>query len=501
MSLVAGLAGLNRHGCVALGDSSGLRAVCQQERVTRVRNAGFNSTGLPDEALDLLLRRLDRTRSDVNRYVVADRPDAAEASAAAEGLERHLAHAATTYFSSPFTSAAIVICDRSQPTVSVWTAKAVQITPVQWPWRSPGFSDVYARCAEILGFQGEAGGQRMEALARLRPDDRNSVVDGLFRWSDGALDVQRGWESTVEQLHSGIDHRCIETAGAGLAAALQARLVDLVLEFLAAVRRHTGETTLCLGGSLFYHSAINTAVKQARIFDSVFVPVDPGEAGLAVGAALSALEMPPRQTGPFLGPEYTSQEVKATLDNCKLQYDWVSGDGAIDVAVKALLDGTLVAWFDGPMEWGPRALGARCILANPFSPYVLENLNRFLKQREPWRGYALSGLSTAVPELFDGPADARFMECDYRPKDPSGFTHVLPSPSASLRVHTVGAGSPRRFTRLLEAFGTASGLPFLVNTSFNGFHEPIACSPRDAVRIFYGTGVDLLVFEQFVLRK
>jgi carbamoyltransferase len=497
MALVAGLAGAHRHGCVALGDASGLRAVCQQERVTRVRNAGFNSTGLPDEALDLLLRRLDRTRSDVGRYVVAD----AGQNAASDGLERHFAHAATTYFSSPFTSAAIVICDRSQPAVSVWTATGVRITPVEWPWRSPGFSDVYSRCAEILGFRGEAGGQRMEALARLRPDDRNSLVDGLFAWSGDTLDVKPGWESTVEQLHSRINRHCIDTAGAGLASALQARIIDLVIEFLTAVRRCTGQTTLCLGGSLFYHSAINAAVRQAQIFDSAFVPVDPGEAGLAVGAALSTLELPPRQLGPFLGPEYSSQEIKETLENCKLQYDWVSADGTIDVAVKALLKGTLVAWFDGPMEWGPRALGARCILASPFSPYVLENLNRFLKQREPWRGYALSGPATAVRELFDGPSDAQFMECDYRPQDASRFTHVLPSPSASLRVHTVDAGSPPRFRRLLEAFGAASGLPFLVNTSFNGFHEPIACSPRDAVRIFYGTGVDLLVFEDFVLRK
>ena len=498
MPLVAGLAGTNRHGCVALGEASGLRAVCQQERVTRVRNAGFNSSGLPDEALDLLLHRLDRTRSDVARYVLAG---GTQESSAGDGIDRHMGHAATAYLTSPFSSAAVVVCDRSRPAVSVWQGCDGNIERVEWPWEAPGFSELYSRCAAILGFEGEAGGQRMEALARLRPDDRNSRIDGLFSWRGDALDVENGWESTVGDLHGQINRNCLVTAGAGLAAAFQARIIELLLEFLSAVRQRTNQERLCLGGSLFYHSAINAAVRQARIFDSVFVPVDPGEAGLAVGAALSVLDAPPRQMGPFLGPEYSSEEIKETLDNCKLQYDWVSGDRGIAIAVDALLKGTLVAWFDGPMEWGPRALGARCILANPFMPYVLENLNRFLKQREPWRGFALSGLSTVVQDHFDGPSDAQFMECDYRPRDPARFKHVLPMPSASLRLHTVDASAPRRFRRLLEAFGEASGLPILVNTSFNGFHEPIACSPRDAVRIFYGTGVDLLVFEQFTVRK
>ena len=194
-----------------------------------------------------------------------------------------------------------------------------------------------------------------------------------------------------------------------------------------------------------------------------------------------------------------AQEV---LDNCKLQYSWESEEGAVQAAVRALKEGRLVGWFDGPMEWGPRALGARCILANPQAPYVLENLNHFLKQREPWRGYALSGLQDAVAEHFDGPAEAPFMECDYRPRDPGRFRDILPSRDAAVRLQTVASdGGLPLFRRLLEAFREATGLPFLVNTSFNGFHEPIVCSPRDAVRVFYGTGLDLLVVNQFVIRK
>jgi carbamoyltransferase len=153
------------------------------------------------------------------------------------------------------------------------------------------------------------------------------------------------------------------------------------------------------------------------------------------------------------------------------------------------------------MEWGPRALGARTILANPFSPYVLPNLNQFLKRREAWRGYALSALADCVPAHFSGPTEAPFMECDYHPKDVSQFRHVMPSESSHLRIQTVTSDCPPRFRAVLSAFGDSTGVPCLVNTSFNGFHEPIVCTPRDAVRVFFGSGLDVLMLDRFVLTK
>jgi carbamoyltransferase len=146
-----------------------------------------------------------------------------------------------------------------------------------------------------------------------------------------------------------------------------------------------GASDLCLAGSLFYNTHFCTVAKTSGLFDRVFVPVNPGNSGLAVGTALHASGASPTQTSPFLGPSYDAEEIKATIDNCKLTYDWVGEHGAVTRAVDALRRGSLVGWFNGAMEWGPRALGARCIFANPFAPYVLENLNRFLKHREPWR--------------------------------------------------------------------------------------------------------------------
>jgi carbamoyltransferase len=498
--ITAGLGGIHRHGCAALADGTHLVGVCQQERVTRVRGAGFGASGIPEEALDLLLERLGRRRADVGRIVVAEAASRYAGRQGFEHIDHHLAHASTAYLSSPFTSAAVVVCDHEPPGVSIWRGVDGSVARVEWPWAGPGFTEVYSRCANAFGFAGDAGDQRFEALARLQPEARDERTRGLMSTDGSSLQIDPRLEATIESWCAS------EPPGsprrASLAAAIQARLGELFVEFLDQVRTRTESARLCLAGSLFYHSSINTMARCAPGNDEVFVPVDPGNPGLAVGTALNAVGAPPSQVSPFLGPSYSSQEIKETLDNCKLHYEWHTDADAIEAAVQALKRHTLVAWFDGAMEWGPRALGARSILANPFAPYVLENLNRFLKHREPWRGYALSGLDESVAVHFEGPGRTPFMEGDYRPREPGRFAHVLPAPTAAIRVQTVGHEAPSRFRRLLAAFAEATGLPpILVNTSFNGFHEPIVCSPRDAVRVFYGSGLDLMVLDQFVVRK
>lgn len=458
-------------------------------------------SGLPDEALDLLLDRFGYTRADVGRYTTAEGGREVIEGRIVERLDHHLAHACTAYLSSPFTSATINVCDQEAPKVSVWKGRGADVTQVDWPWHGVGFTDLYSACAAVVGFTSGAGEQRFEALARLRPDHRDERITAMFRGDGSSLVVEPGWQAVVDSWVTQARARGGVATCAGVAAALESRIAELFLDFIGLVRRHTDDEHLCLAGSLFYHSSINTVAKQAGLFADVFVPVDPGNPGLAVGTALHANDCEPQLLSPFLGPAYDAVEIKATLDNCKLQCDWKSADDVIDTAVTALRKGTLVAWFEGPMEWGPRALGARSILANPFSPYVLENLNAFLKRREPWRGYALSAIDASIHEHFDGPEQAPFMECDYRPRDAARFRHVLPAGAGAVRIHSVDRRSPPRFKRLLEAFGSVTGIPLVVNTSFNGFHEPLVCSPRDAVRVFYGSGVDMLVLDQFVLAK
>ena len=140
------------------------------------------------------------------------------------------------------------------------------------------------------------------------------------------------------------------------------------------------------------------------------------------------------------------------------------------------------------------------MLADPFSAHVLDNLNGYLKKRPSYRSYGVSVPAATLHELFDGPPASPFMQYEYRPRDLDKFRAILPEGVQTLRVHTVDQREPR-YLRLLERWGEQSGTPVLVNTSFNGFHEPLVCSPRDAIRVFYGTGLDLLALEDFILRK
>src|SRR6185436_6394791 len=181
----AGLGGVARHGCVALVEGFRAIGVCQQERVTRVRNAGFNATGLPDEALNLLLRRLGRTHDDIGRYVLAETDRAREEDVRFERIGHHLAHACTAYLTSHFSSAAIVVCDEEAPKVSLWEGNGPSIHGIDWPWRGPGFADVYAMCARAFGFESPSGAQRFEALARLRPDTSDERLTSLLTLEEG----------------------------------------------------------------------------------------------------------------------------------------------------------------------------------------------------------------------------------------------------------------------------------------------------------------------------
>ena len=497
--MTAGLGGHRTQSCVALAGDAGVLGVCAQERATRSRGAGVNASGLPDEAVDCLLDRLGQERSAITRYVVADADHAPRTTTAVERVDHHLAHASTAFLTSPFASAVVVVVDEDAPKVSVWRGDSAGVRPVEWPWRGPGFSDVHRAAAAVFGFDTVAGQQQLEALGRLCPRGRDEAFTDALRVREDGFDLAAGWLSELEAVVA--TKRGPSAYGLAVpAGAFEARLADLVVEWLGHVKRLVPETHLCVGGSFFYNSAVNRAVRASGMFEDVFVPVDPGNGGVAVGAALAASSQR-ALAAPYLGPSYDPIEIKATLDNCKLRYEWATEDGIVRKAVDALIQGRLVGWFDGAMEWGPRSLGARSIVANPFAPYVLENLNRFLKQRAPWRGYGLSATAPAVAVHFDGPAVSRYMECDFLARSPETFGHVLPMPGAAIRVHTVGDETPGRFRRLLEAFGAATGLPFLVNTSFNGRHEPVVCHPADAVRVFYGTGMDLLIMDRFVIEK
>jgi carbamoyltransferase len=386
-----------------------------------------------------------------------------------------MAHAEYTSKASGFDDALVVVCGRE---VSAWQAGAVGARP-----GAP---------------QGEFAPRR-NGLRRLELG-----LAPAFAREFGNLTVRLGLRPTR-------DEHLVEALARGgheEAAPVQKRLGEELLAMLQRLRDDLGVTRVCLSGGLFFNTYFTSLVASSKLFDDTYVPPHPGRNGAALGAAClaardgSAKDVPIASVGsPYLGPSYSDQEIKGTLENCKLSFDLLHEDRLFDLVLHQLSRGRLIGWYQGRLEWGPRALGHRSVLADPFAPHVLENLNGFLKRRPSYRAYGVSVPASRLHDIFEpGPSASPFMQFEYRPRDLDKFKTILPPGVRTLRVHTVDDTEPR-FLRLLNAWGEQSGVPVLVNTSFNGFHEPLVCSPRDAIRVFYGTGLDVLALQDFVLRK
>jgi carbamoyltransferase len=465
--------------------------------VVRVRDIGLEASGFPGEALSTALRAA-RASEEVTGFIVAEdgldnvRPETRR-------IDHHFAHAATAFLTSPFSDAVVLVCDTHPGEgLSIWHGEDGRLTRLPVGWRGEGFAGIYSRLTALLGFAPGRDEYKVEALARFGLGAGVTPVEDVLHYSNASLQVTPRFETSIA--------RAAATHGIGdraqVAGALQRRIGEALVAFLEDVRQSSRSSALCLGGGLFFNTYLNTAVRQSGVFQDVFVPVNPGNAGVAAGCVLSSGPEAriPVAASPFLGPEYTNEEIKAVLDNCKLSYEFLDDNQIVARAVEALTRGELVGWYRGRLEWGTRALGNRSIFANPTAPYVLENLNRFLKHRDPHRAYGLMVSRADAPRYFEGPPASPYMEYEYTVRDPDLFEPICPPGIKRLRVQTVD-GTPPMVAELLRTFGEASGTPVLVNTSFNGFHEPIVCSPRDAVRVFYGTGLDLLAVGNFLLRK
>ena len=246
-----------------------------------------------------------------------------------------------------------------------------------------------------------------------------------------------------------------------------------------------------------------------RSYQNVFVQPVSGNAGTAIGAVLETWHTVYRQERrvPFhtlaLGPAYNAAEIKQVLENCKLRFRYLlTTEEVVDTAVEQLHDSKIVAWMHGRMEFGARALGNRSILASPLDPYSTENLNLFIKHREPFRKFAASVPAELCAEYFEVGANARYLSTvgRVRPEHRDRFAAAILA-GDMVRVHAVDRDENPLYWKLLHAAGKASGLPVLYNTSFNLFGEPLVCTPRDAVRSFYSSGIDAMFVGNFFLQK
>jgi carbamoyltransferase len=484
----------------ALIDSQRGVGACEENRLTRARQAP--TSGAPTLAIAELLAYFGRREQDILATGVVsdeDSPDWFRGSATA--LNPQHAHAEYAYRASGFDDALVVVCDATvEKGWSAWryrgkgTAEAI---PLDASAGDFPIARVYGELTTALGLQAARDEHLVEAMARAATQQDSEIANGIGL-SERGIEIGAAFREGLSQASGADDARRRQ-----IAASVQQRLGECLVELLTRLARASGSRNVCLSGGLFFNTHLTTVAARSGLFDNTYLPAHPGRSGSALGAALlvsrSRLNAA-ALSSPYLGPGYTDAEVKAAIESCKLAFDLQREEQVIETVLRAVWRGRLVGWFHGRLEWGPRALGHRTVLADPFSPHVLDNLNGYLKMRPAYRTYGVSVPLARVQEIFDGPPSSPFMQFEYRPRDREKFRALLPEGVQTLRVHTVDDSAPR-YLRLLERWGELSGTPVLVNTSFNGFHEPLVCSPRDAIRVFYGTGLDLLALEDFVLRK
>lgn len=419
-------------------------------------------------------------------------------------VRHHLAHAASAALAAPSGDSAVLVADGRGESQSYLAGeyrdgKFVELAAQQLP-HSLGL--MYEDLTEHLGFTRSSDEYKVMALAsygtpRFLDRFRELVYttrDGGFRtepvdWSEFAPAVTGG--------APGPDH-------ADLAASVQRRLEDVLLELTSWLHRQTGQRSLTLAGGIALNCVANTRLHAEGPYDRVWVQPASGDAGTALGAALQlAAEFGERVTpmrGADLGREWTDAELESVLRTAKVRYTR-SADIAADVA-EALAEDQVVAWFQGRAEFGPRALGHRSLLAHPGRSANLERLND-VKGREQFRPLAPMVLADRAAEIFErGPLPSPYMlfvhdvAPRWRARIPA-VTHV----DGTARVQTVDPADNPVLARMLSEFDRRTGLPVVVNTSLNTAGRPMVDSPRDALECFGSAPIDLLALGPFVVRR
>ena len=432
-------------------------------------------------------------------------------------VEHHQAHAASAYFPSPFEHATVLTLDRGGDfrCGSRWQGSGAHLSLEQEQYVPDSIGDVYGRVTELLGFHANADEHKVQWLSVAGDDRFAGLFSEILCVSESGPRINRAFFSTERLRHGGFGPRFydrLELAdGAPIPDRMRAHLAAGIQGATeAAVLQLAGKgENLCLAGGVGLNALLVSALETRSGFRHVFVQPVSGNAGTAIGAALDAWHGALRQEKRValrtlaLGPAYTAAEIKHDLENCKLRFHYLlTSEEVIDTAVEQLNEHKILAWMHGRMEFGGRALGNRSILASPLDPYSTENLNTFIKHREPFRKFAASVPMELAAQYFEVGPNARYLSTvgRVRPEHRDRFAAAILA-GDRIRVHSVDKDENPLYWRLLHAAGKATGLPVLYNTSFNLFGEPLVCAPRDAVRSFYSSGIDAMLVGQFFLQK
>jgi carbamoyltransferase len=457
--------------------------------------------------------------------------------------EHHLSHAASAFYPSPFEEAVVLTLDGvgEWATGSLAVGRGADLEILREMHFPHSLGLLYSAFTYYTGFKVNSGEYKVMGLApygeprfasRIREHLIDVKDDGSFRLNLEYFDYCTGLRMTNERFHAlfGAKPRDpsqrLEQVHMDLAASVQRVTEDIMARLATSALRETGMKDLCLAGGVALNCVANGRILRETPVRSLWVQPAAGDAGAALGAALAvshlALGVPRTRPaggadsmrGAYLGPEFPQAEIETVLAAAGAQFTTHDEDGMIRRTAQALAAGKAVGWFQGRMEFGPRALGARSILGDPRSPEMQKTLNLKVKFRESFRPFAPAVLREDVSEWFELDADSPYMllvaglraahrramtgeeqalfGIDRLNVARSGIpavTHV----DYSARIQTVHEETNRRFHRLLIEFKRLTGVGMLVNTSFNVRGEPIVCTPLDAFRCFLGTDLDLLV--------
>jgi carbamoyltransferase len=539
---ILGISTLGRSSAVALIDEHSVLFAIEEEKLSRQ-----DSPDVPRLALERCLHENHLKISDCRAIAISERsaPSARSGrrrkrpvrSALEEQLlgllrggprpahfEHHLCHAASAYYSSGYDHALILTADEGANSLAgmVLEGDGDEIRPLHSLKFPDSFGWFYSRVTELAGLRPHRDEHKIQWLSKDGLPEYLPVFRKLFIWKASGLPALNR-----KYFEPGPDHRGIFTpqlyrelglssrgqapnpvVSANLARSAQDYLEELVLQLAANMQAETGIHSLCVAGGIFLNVFLVRALETRSPFTNVYVQPVSGNAGTALGAAYLARKKIRGHSGrtPLrslaLGMQTSSQEIKAVLDNCKITYRYLSGEEqTVEEAVNLLLRDKIVAWCQGRSEFGHRALGNRSLLASPFSEYVVENVNQFIKHREGFHPFALSVPAERAPDYFDASLNCRFMASLGTLRRPVAGLERFAFHGNSVRVHTVEQQENPLFWKLLHKFGESAPAPILVNTSFNLFGEPLVTDPRGAVRSFYCAGVDALALGPFLLVK
>ena len=442
-------------------------------------------------------------------------------------VPHHLAHGASAFFSSGFERAAIVSCDNrgDMTSAALMTGDGEQLhvnAESQFP-NSIGL--VYSAVTAALGFDADGDWHKTMWLSPTGKPEFLELFADLLRVDEAGLPVVN--TDYLDLLFSGQPalsahfFQCAEVTPRrkdkpitqrhrDLAASAQKRVEEVLCEIARVQHGRTGEEDLCLSGGVALNSFANSAVERGAGFKRLFVQPAAGNAGCSIGAALYVWHQVMgnrdrlyQMEHAFLGPQFGDDAIKEVLDNCKLSYEYFLTEDKLAAEVaRQLAQGQIVGWFRGAMEFGPRSLGARSILASPTTEMMRDNLNTFIKHREEFRPFCAAVPEERTEEFFEASALNNFLQGVSRIKP--GKQQLIPAAvfgDGLVRVHSVSRKTNGSFWKLLTKFGEASGVPVLLNTSFNLFGEPVVSTPREAVRGFYCSGIDCLAIGNFLIKK